>query len=511
MRKIAALAVSLFLIGTQTVKAEGLLGISKITTDGSLEVLGASANNESDFNGKVNDRRGDTITRVRVGMDADVADDVSARVEVVRNSKDNSTSAAPADMTTYGNANRPTSLQNELDLIRIQNAYVELKDFLYTDSVRLGRQYGGRKGDLLVYYGPNEDDAMSVNALDALQVQKQIGKVDALFVTGKAYSTRGVPGSGTDTAANDTAVGTNGDINVTYLTLSSAKMIQDIRLPLEIGIYQGRATGNGRYSGDERTLMIYDFRAGYGFLNDALNVGGEYAMNGGQDDDPSGTIPPPNPQTKGKYKGSAYVLKGDYAIAPQGLDFKAIYANSSGNNPSSSSPNDKAFHDGGDLFNAASNDFHYGEILSNDNTLAAAGYSFGHAGLGTGQYGPGLNIIGLGAKYTPANLLNGKTTYSLDYYTVKANKVAAGANKKIGNEIDLAVVYRHSRAITATAGYAMLSPGTGLASGFAPNPGSVQTDKVTKLYAKLSIKFGGEKKAEETPAPAVRKAPARRR
>ena len=67
------------------------------------------------------------------------------------------------------------------------------------------------------------------------------------------------------------------------------------------------------------------------------------------------------------------------------------------------------------------------------------------------------------------------------------------------------------RAVTATAGYAMLSPDTGVASGFAANPVGVQTGKVTKLYAKLSIKFGGEKKAEETPAPAVRKAPARRR
>src|SRR5688500_6571191 len=87
MRKLAAILASLAIFGTQTVQAEGFLGLGQMTFDGSLEVLGNQANNETDADGDLNDHRGNTITRVRVGANLpELADGLSGRVELVRNS-----------------------------------------------------------------------------------------------------------------------------------------------------------------------------------------------------------------------------------------------------------------------------------------------------------------------------------------------------------------------------------------------------------------------------------------
>jgi hypothetical protein len=226
MRKLALL-LSALMAFPAGIWADAL-GLKNIAFDGSLEVLGQQAQNETDFRDSRNDHRGNTITRMRLGMNADLAEDVSGRVEAVRNS-DN------GNQVQYGDPGRPTSVTTEESLITFQNAYLDLRNFLYTDLVRLGRQYGGRQGDLIAYYGPNNDDAMSVTALDALQVKKRIDRFDALFVTGKVHEAGGVPGSGTETAP--------GDINVSYFTLSSEELIPSMRVPLEAGYYRAKDEG----------------------------------------------------------------------------------------------------------------------------------------------------------------------------------------------------------------------------------------------------------------------------
>jgi hypothetical protein len=79
--------------------------------------------------------------------------------------------------------------------------------------------------------------------------------------------------------------------------------------------------------------------------------------------------------------------------------------------------------------------------------------------------------------------LDKKVTAAADVFLADRNKVAAGAKKDLGTEVDLALSYKHSDTVSASVGYAMLQTGEGL-SGFA------DPEDVTKAYAKLNVKFG---------------------
>jgi hypothetical protein len=332
-----------------------------------------------------------------------------------------------------------------------------------------------------------------------------------LGVTGKAVENDSVPGT---SAAADTAVGdalnTTSDVNVTYFTVGTDELVKKLYLPLEVGYYRTDAA-NGAAASDNQTLIIYDARAKLGLLRNALMLGLEIAMNGGKDNNNGST------GGRSKYKGNAVVTGAEYNNADLGFGVKGFIANASGQNQNSTAwSSDKSFHDGGFLGGPGS-DFRFGEIMSNSNTFAVS-HVGGGAGLDTGngaggvRGGVGVNIVGLGGSYTP-KFENGRLTFTLDLYTAKALKVPNGADKKIGNEVDLAVKYRHSEAITASVGYAMFSPGTGIASGFVPNPVNVQTEKATKLWAKLALKWGGDREDEmvaAVPAPAPMRAPAAR-
>lgn len=481
MRKVAALWVSLVILGAQSVRAEGFLGLGQLTYDGSLEVLGNQANNETDANGAANDHRGNTITRLRLGINLpDLADGISGRIELVRGSGA-SVVTSTTTASQYGSG-RPTTGHSELESIQVQNAYVDLHDFLQLDKVRLGRQYGGRQGDLLVYYGPRNDDALSVTAFDALRIDKQFSKVDLTFVTGKAVDDDTAPGGGaSDTDSDDAAA--PGDVNASYLILSSDRLIPNHRVPLEVGYYQASAA-NAAATNDNQTLVVYDFRAGYGLLDDKLNLGLQFAMNDGQDN---------NAGTPMDYKGSALLFKADYADEDSGLGAKFFYANASGDDQTSADSSDKAFHDGAVLGGGGytPSDFRYGEILSNSNTLAATSPALPGPGLDTGANGRGLNLIGLGGRFTPRNWADGKVTFSLDYIMAKFNESAAGADDGIGNEIDLALLYRHSDTVSVSLGYARLDTDAGVI----PVPGG-PTDEVTKAWAKLGLRWGGAREGD---------------
>src|SRR5688500_18602550 len=116
MRKLFALMIAAALLGVQSGRAE-LLGLSNIKTDGSIEILGNQANNETDLDGPSRDHRGSTITRVRVGLNMDVTEGVSGRVEFVRNGD-------TSEEVLYGDDGKPTTLNDEQDIIYVGSAYL---------------------------------------------------------------------------------------------------------------------------------------------------------------------------------------------------------------------------------------------------------------------------------------------------------------------------------------------------------------------------------------------------
>lgn len=462
------LAVSL---AGSTAFAADVLGLKNLMVDGAIEVKGSRASNETDNNDGARDTRDDTLTRVTVGVGLDVTNGVVGRFEAVRNS------GSAGTESQYGGSGKPSTVGGFFDKTAVTNAYLDLTDFLEWDKVRLGRQYIGRKGDLLSYVGPVGDDALSVGSVDGLSIWEKVGPVQITGVTVKFADDDGVPGSGSATDAGDAA----GDANISYLLLASDELIPLAKdkgtVPLELGYYSGTDSNTAAES-DNNNLSIIDLRAGFRCPKNQLTAELEYAMNGD----------PLNGATNTDYDGSALLLKVGFKDDERGFGVRVLYANASGDdNPADT--DDDSFRDlsaitGGSFVS----DLRFGEIISNSNTNPMR-----IVGLNTGAQGPGLNIISLGGHYVLPHM-DKKVTLKLDYYMVKVNEVASGsgADKDYGNELDLAVKYAHSETVHAAYGYAMLAPGDGLLGGFAgPVPPGTPNDNVTKAWAKLVVKWGG--------------------
>lgn len=476
----------LFFAGALNGWAENLLGLKNVKFDSSLEISGQSANNETDVDGTDKDTRGATVTRLRIGMNAVLSQDVSTRIEAVRNSD-----SGPF-VSQYGDG--ASTVANEEGAIALQNAYLDFDNFLNTDEFRIGRQYGGRTGDLLVYYGPVYDDALTVQAFDSVYMAKKFKKINATFVTGKVVE---------DDLINNTDEGdVVGDITASWLILNSDEIFESVKVPLELGYY--RITNQRTDTiADNMTLSIIDLRASYTLQNHPVTLSAEYAMNDGKyNTNHTGT-------DAMELKGNAYVLKANYDNEDKGFGWHLVYANASGDdqNEADQGAQDDSFHDlsmGG--YGWAVSDFSLGEILSNSNALAVdpvganttvTGDNIAmtsQTGLDTGFGGYGLNVINLGGYYNMTSIFDGKITAYLDYYMVKVNEVVSGADDGVGSEIDLTFTYDHSKSIKAALGYAMFSPDSGFANEFTDPTGFDRPeDTITKFFGKLMIKWGAAK------------------
>ncbi len=459
-----SLVAALVFAGYNLAQADGL-GLKNWTTDGSIEINGQSATNEVDAFDGANDHRGGTVTRIALGIGMDVTSGVKGKVLFLRNSQ-----------TLPGNAQYGdgiTSVNAEEAGICLDNAYIDIDNMLTMDTFRIGRQYGGRPGDTLVYFDRYNDDSLTTNSLDALSVSKKVGLVDLSFVTGKVNEDDVIAN-----ADNDDALG---DVNVSWLIAKTDKVVPN--LPLEIGIYQG-TDSNGPAAGDNCNLVIYDLRAGYSLMGDAVKLCAEYAMNqGGMNGAGIGGA-------EMKFKGNALVLKAKYENKDLGFGGHLKYMNASGDDQNSANNDDKSFHDYSQLgWNVS--DLRYGEILSNSNALAVGGVG-ASVGLDTGLNGTGLNVINLGGDYT-LPVMDKKVSLALDYFVSQVNEVANGIDDGVGTEIDLSANYKHSETVSAKVGYATFSPEKGYVNGYAANA-NLPTDDVTKLFAKLCVKWGMDSK-----------------
>jgi hypothetical protein len=475
MKKCIAVLTILLTAGSQPGWSEMLGLLNNLKADGSLEVAGQQAQNEFDVGtaGTANDHRGATVSRVRIGLSADLAEGVRGRLEAVRNSN------SGAGIVQFGDG--ASTITTEQNSIAFQNAFIEVRDFLkFFDSLRLGRQYLGRPGDNLVYFGNYNDDAMTLSALDSLSVSKKWGRIHLWAVTGKAREDDLI-------AAPDFASAT-GDINVNWLVLTSSELIpSSLKIPLELGLYQGTNSQTAS-SSDDINLQVIDLRAGVNLADDAVKLGFEYAMNGGKRHFAA-------PASDVKYKGSALLLSAAYDNKDYEWGVHARFANASGDDQTTANSDDKAFHNFSEL-GVGCSDYRFGEILSYSNLFVASkGLTAGqNAGLDSGRTsatigGNGLNVFNVGADYV-FPFWNKAFQGVLDYYIVSVNKVATGGDKSVGNEIDLSVSYRYSKGVKASLGYAILDPGDGLVNSFGPALPGRNSDSVTKLYTKLSIRFG---------------------
>jgi len=447
--------------------------------DGSLEVSGNSANNETDFGnvngGTTNDHRGNTATRVREGVNLGITEGVSGRLELVRTPR------------LYGTA--PTTVTTEQTLWTVQNAYAELGD-LWGTTARLGRQYTGNNGDLVWHFGPKSDDSLTVTAIDGLLVKsnKDIAdKVGWSVFTGKFAED--------DTIATTDANDVTGDTNLSDLDIWINNVLPGGKITL--GYAWGVNTSTAS-SANDNSLKIWRVGVNGGVRENMLTYRAEFLGNAGQ---VNGFVPTTGANREVKYKGTAIDLGLGFNPADTAVGNFSIWANwtkASGDDDATDNDN-KAFTDFTAL-GVNTSDRYFGEIFGKSNTMGAGT----PLGQGLAQVN-GLDALNIGASWKPKMVA--KTTVRLDYFMLKQSEdsvrtgpaTTVNIGDKLGNEWDLAVDYAHTENVGITVGYAMFKPDNAVlvATGLAANDAAasaLKDDSVTKLFARLNVKWGGEDK-----------------
>ncbi len=450
MKKVMALAAIALLASTG---AHALVGLEGLSWDGSLEVSGFSANNESDSNSygssgfaDTPDHRGGANTRVRVGVNADVTEDVKGRIEFTRTGRQYGTGA--------------TTLTSEQGLIKVQNAYIDIDKLWWGLNARLGRQYVGAPGDLVWRVGPLEDDAMSVNAIDGLSITRNWDFIGFNVFTGKASEDESSVG---DTDTND--VTGAGDINVSAIHAWLPTILPGGKIWL--GLING-VDNNGAAQGANR-LNIGRVGANGGILENLLTYRAEFLQDMGQNK--SGA-------TKVKYKGSALDL-GLGLNVPENrvgsIGIAADYDWASGDDKKGNNE-DKSFRDLNAIGLNAS-DRYFGEIWGKSNAFGGGGAAFGN-GLDTGSQSNGYQIIHLDATLKPAFAT--KTWWKIDFFDLGADK-----GKDYGREYDFTAGYKHTDNVGFEAGYGLFHTNKDLVAA------GVSNKDTTKLFGKVKVKWGG--------------------
>ncbi|MFN0118149.1 MAG: hypothetical protein ACKVQC_07675 [Elusimicrobiota bacterium] len=455
MKKLMALAI-VSVVAAST-PSWAIIGMGDIKFDGSLEVSGNSANNETDF-APANDHRGNTTSRVRLGMDTVVTEGVNGRLEVTRTAE-----RAGSGEVLYGGSSRSNSVHTESANLFLDNAYVEFEN-LWNHKFRLGRQYVGQQGDLIWHIGPKSDDSLSVTSIDGLraectQIEKWLGE---LFV-GKL--------SEDDAVANSDAGDTTGDVNLGNLSVVYSLRPEAI---LNAGFLWG-VDSNTASASDNNRLNIIRVGSKGGFQENLFTYRAEYLQNSGALQ--SGTT---------DYKGSAIDIgfgfnPKDTSIGNFGLWLN--YVQASGDDKSDKE--DKSFHDFS-TFGTNTSDRYFGEIYGRSNTLGGGTPS--GQGLDSGVQGSGLVVLNFGFHFKPAKLP--KNWVRFDYFNLKTDKdVSTTLGDKLGNELDITFGYDQSNNVKIVFGYAQLTPDSALiGSTTAPD------DDVTKFFARANVHWGGEDK-----------------
>jgi len=395
--------------------------IGKVEVSGSLEVQKISLNNSTDYadydKGANDDAVSETRSRLLLGLDAPVSEGVAGKILLSKNNR------------RYGTAEE--SAGSAQWQINIKNAYLVLDDFLDILKVTLGRQFIGEKGDLALYYGPTQDDNLSITAVDGAKAETTLGSIDASFISGKLTESNATPSQ---------------DVDLSGVILKSGKLLSGV----DLGAYAYQKIDRTNLQFNRDDLRVYGIKAQAGIPQvEGLNTKLEYAMNAGADNN-----------ADQKHSGNALILGVSYEGINVGgpLKVSADYAAGSG---------DKTSADKNEDFESVSSDLRYGEIWAN---------SLGNVGI------TDRNIIKVGVGYEPD--FSNRLSASLDYLTFTESEVASGANDDWGSEIDLRVKWQHSENVALEVVAAQLMPGDAMTGG-----GTNPNDPIAKIAANLKVSF----------------------
>ena len=414
MKKVTVMLALVALVGN-IANAELL---KNFKADGQIEVNAYSVNNK-DFNKKASDKTANTDTRIMINAGFDLNEDVNAVVSAVKLNRQYGTGS---ENISYGTGAGGGIFDN----VFFQQAYLNLKNVLGIDH-KLGRQYYGDKGDMVIYYGPatmpyTAKFTPSIAAIDgwtgwykftALNRDWNLNAIIAKQVMGTTYPSR--------------------DINVSGI---NAKTNVD-RWNLNAYVYQ-KVDQNNAVRTDY--LDVVGARANWEcmFVKN-LNLGLEYDRNMGKNLTASHLVAPDN--INYKHQGYAYKVNADYGMDLAGkLGFMGQYYFASG---------DKKANAADTAFKAINSDYRPGIING-------GGYTGTITNAGTGSV-----IYGLGANWTPEKLtkLNiAANYYNFSYAEKKVVTVPTTRTTNMGNESDLVLTWTHSDNVNVKGYYAMFQP-----------------------------------------------------
>jgi len=393
--------------------------------DGSSLEINAYNLNNADFDKNQPDKTGDVDTRLMLNMSFDLNDDANAVVTVVKNNRQ------------WGDNQAPESLNDLQDNIKVHQAYINLKGVIGIDH-KLGRQFYGNPGDLVIYYGPK-----------MWPYQKNIGDVDAIDAWVGTYNYKdwaftGIMGK---EARNNNNLGTN---------LSGIDIKKKIDR-FNLNAYYYYHVDNTVAPAPADKLGLYGFRVNWDCKYvEGLNLGLEYNHNAGSDD------------SYNKYKGYAYKINAGYTTEKVAgkLGLNAEYVYLSGQDSS----NDIK------VYTSIADDYRPGIIMSGFGfTAPGTNYDDIDTNIGTGR-----KYFVAGFNWTPEKL--NKLNLAFDYINAKVAEKLGGIKDTIGNEYDIVATWNHSDKISLKGYYAMFKPEKDNVSGNTD-------DMYTALGAAFVVKF----------------------
>lgn len=411
--------------------------------DGKIEVNAFQRNN-ADYNENAADKRNDVDTRVQLNMGFDLTEDVDAVVSAVKADRQHGDNSQDANTA--------------LDNLFFEQAYLNLKGVLGFDH-KLGRQYYGNEGDLIVYYGPQSwpfptdnvaafGNVLGVTGVDGYTGWYKYGKWDFHGVLAKETNTNAAADTDTD--------------------LFGLVAKYDLRDDLKLGGYVYRMNHqSGLVAGPSSHLDTIGVKANGDFMG--FDYAAEIAKNMGlynETLETAGYLT--GVEQTGDFSGMAFKANLKYGMDLAGkIEFMGEYAMGSGDNDTT---DDKV-----EAFMTPNSDYRPG-IIWGGNHMAVGGNGLSN-----------LTTFNLGAKWNPSMIE--KLTLGAKFFNFAPTEKLAGTAKSYdtyGNELDVTAGWQHNESVGLKAYYAMFMPNKDYAQ---RNSLTASDDSTSVLGAAFTVKF----------------------
>jgi len=434
VRKIASLSFALALVYSISLPARAEL-LKNLKTDGSIETRSYSVDNLTDRNGTADDYISQTNVRIMVGASFDLLDDVHSRILL-----DNASGGSKA---VFGTG--PGNIGSQETAFSFDNAYVKIDKVFGHVDMTIGQQFYNDPSDLVIYFGPQNNDVLSVTSLSAFRADTDLlGVAKFQGIAGKTADNA----SQTSVLASPNPANSNSDTDIWGAEVNTDKLIPSGNLAVYYYDAQTKKQANAVLGNN--TLNVFGVR----LRGDIPVIGGlgyraEFIQNTGRNNGVAATP---------AYDGTAYDLGLSIGETVRAFPVRAHID----------------FARGSRDFASIAAGRRYGIIWGEHTAVAADPSNLNGVG-GAGI--TNLKVLDAGVGVSPIPKLGlDLNAYRFWYGTSASGKTNAGT------EYDLIVSWKHSDNVSFEVNAATFQVGDAL-----QNAGP--TSPITRLGADVKIKY----------------------